>query len=146
MDSVTAIVERFNIFCLLTCSLLQTNPNITSQEIEKSLASNICRCTGYRPILEAFKKFASDAPRQIKLPDIEDLQICKKTGETCDKSNCKDSEWCFVDDERKDSVIEITLKDNRLWFRVEKVKDIFAILERKGDDSYMLVHGNTARG
>lgn len=50
-------------------------------EIEKSLFSNICRCTGYRAIIEAFKKFASDAPHQIQLPDIEDLRICNKTGE-----------------------------------------------------------------
>lgn len=83
------------------CSLLQTNLNITMLELEKSLASNVCRCTGHRQILEAFKKFAIDAPRQIKLQDIEDLHICKKTGGACDKStrNCEDSEWCFGDQE-----------------------------------------------
>ncbi|XP_050550462.1 xanthine dehydrogenase/oxidase-like [Spodoptera frugiperda] len=78
-------------------SLLQGNPNISMLNVEKSLSSNICRCTGYRPILQAFKKFASDAPRQITLPDIENLKLCNKTEETCDKSNCEDSEWCFVD-------------------------------------------------
>ncbi|XP_050550274.1 uncharacterized protein LOC118267951 [Spodoptera frugiperda] len=128
-------------------SLLQSNPDITMLEIEKSLSSNICRCTGYRPILEAFKNFASDAPRQIKLPDIEDLKLCNKTGETCDKSNCEDSEWCFVDQQvDKDAIIKIKLKDNRLWYRVNKVQDIFTILGKEGDESYMLVAGNTARG
>ncbi|KAJ8719955.1 hypothetical protein PYW07_011998 [Mythimna separata] len=70
--------------------LLQGNPDITMLDVEKSLSSNVCRCTGYRPIMDAFKKFATDAPRQIKLQDIEDLRICKKTGETCDTSNCED--------------------------------------------------------
>ncbi|KAJ8719322.1 hypothetical protein PYW08_011497 [Mythimna loreyi] len=129
-------------------SLLQTNPNITMLEIEKSLASNTCRCTGYRPILDAFKKFAKDAPRQIKIQDIEDLQICTKTGEACDKSNCEDSEWCIVDQQQieKGNIIKIKLKDNRLWYRVQEVRDIFSILDKEGDDSYMLVSGNTGKG
>ncbi|KAJ8719954.1 hypothetical protein PYW07_011997 [Mythimna separata] len=129
-------------------SLLQTNPNMTMLEIEKSLASNVCRCTGYRPILESFKKFAIDAPRQIKLQDIEDLHICKKTGEACDKSNCEENEWCIVDEQQleKGNIIKIKLKDNRLWYRVQEVKDIFSILNKEGDDSYMLLNGNTARG
>ncbi|CAH0625212.1 unnamed protein product [Chrysodeixis includens] len=74
-------------------SLIQSNPNITMLEIEKSLGSNFCRCTGYRPILDAFKKFAKDAPRQITLPDIEDLHICKMTGEECNKIKCEDNEY-----------------------------------------------------
>ncbi|XP_075976974.1 xanthine dehydrogenase/oxidase-like isoform X2 [Anticarsia gemmatalis] len=128
-------------------SLLQTNPKITMMEIEKSLASNTCRCTGYRPILEAFRKFAKDAPRPIELPDIEDLQICKKSGEVCNKSNCEEEEWCIVDKEGIFSdVIQFRLKDNRLWVRVNYVRDIFSILLREGDDSYMLVCGNTAKG
>ncbi|XP_026741696.1 probable aldehyde oxidase 4 [Trichoplusia ni] len=124
-------------------SLLQSNPDITMLEVERSLGSNVCRCTGYRPILDAFKKFAKDAPRQITLPDIEDLHICKKTGEECDKSNCEESEWCFVD---KEDIIEIKLKDGRLWVRVLSVKDIFKILTREGDSSYMLINGNTGKG
>lgn len=46
---------------------------LTMKEIENSFASNICRCTGYRPILDAFKSFASDAPAEMvnRLHDIE---------------------------------------------------------------------------
>ncbi|KAJ8719952.1 hypothetical protein PYW07_011995 [Mythimna separata] len=128
-------------------SLLQANSDITMLEVEKSLGSQTCRCTGYRPILDAFKSFAKDAPRQILLEDIEDLQICKKNGGACEKSDCQESEWCFVDeDEGKEDIIEFKLKDDRLWVRALKVKDIFNILEREGDDSYMLVCGNTAKG
>ena len=116
-------------------------------EVEKSLGSQTCRCTGYRPILEAFKSFAKDAPRQIRLQDIEDLQICKKNGGACDKNNCEDSDWCFLDEDfDKEEVIEINLKDGKLWVRAVVVKDIFKILAREGDDSYMLVAGDTAKG
>lgn len=116
-------------------------------EIEQSFGSNVCRCTGYRPILHAFKKFATDAPNSDKIRDIEDLQICKKTGDEC-KSDCEDSEWCIVnkDDVQKQTVIHVKLEDGREWFRVLELIDAFNILRVNGDDSYMLVAGNTAKG
>lgn len=116
-------------------------------EIEQSLASNICRCTGYRPILEAFKTFASDAPEPNNLQDIEDLKICKKNGKTCDNIKCA-TEWCVVEekDVKAPQNIEIELKDGKTWFKVQSISDVFNILKKKGDDSYMFVAGNTAKG
>lgn len=36
-------------------ALLRNNPNPTCEEIEEGLSGNLCRCTGYRPILDAAK-------------------------------------------------------------------------------------------
>lgn len=35
---------------------------ISEEEIEENLAGNLCRCTGYRPILDAFRPFAKADP------------------------------------------------------------------------------------
>ncbi|XP_012477664.1 abscisic-aldehyde oxidase isoform X1 [Gossypium raimondii] len=41
---------------------------LTVPEAEKSIAGNLCRCTGYRPIVDACKTFATDV-------DMEDLGL-----------------------------------------------------------------------
>ncbi len=54
------------------CSLLKANPNCTKQEVEDNFDGNICRCTGYRPILDAMKSFASeDKECNFECVDIE---------------------------------------------------------------------------
>ncbi|XP_049874984.1 uncharacterized protein LOC126373065 [Pectinophora gossypiella] len=127
-------------------SLVKSKKALTPLEIEKSFGSNVCRCTGYRPILDAFKKFATNS-KETDLLDIEDLTICKKTGSPCTKNNCDDDDWCLVSPEDlKQTVTQIDLKDGRKWFRAKFILDIFAVLYREGHDSYMLVAGNTAKG
>ncbi|KAM3961487.1 LOW QUALITY PROTEIN: uncharacterized protein ACR2FA_004382 [Aphomia sociella] len=128
-------------------SLLQNKKDITMSEIEQSFGSNICRCTGYRPILDAFKTFANDSPNHQNIPDIEDASICNKTGKACRKKCIPENDgWCIVGKDDLDIVTEIQLKDGRQWFRVLKINDVFNILQKKGLDSYMLISGNTAKG
>lgn len=117
-------------------------------EIEQSFGSNICRCTGYRTILEAFKRFAADAPASKRITDIEDLHICKRNGDGCRNTNCDDYDWCMILKEEvdKSSMVHIKLEDGRDWYRVYNLSDVFKILVSKGNDSYMLVAGNTAKG
>src|ERR1039458_10333347 len=44
-------------------SLMESNNHPTQQIVEDHLDGHICRCTGYRPILQAFRSFASDSGR-----------------------------------------------------------------------------------
>ncbi|VVC93405.1 unnamed protein product [Leptidea sinapis] len=118
-------------------SLLKSNDNMTMEEIENSFGSNLCRCTGYRPILDAFKTFAKDAPKINKTIDIEDLGKCKID---CNRA-CND--WCVIEDNKVKSII---LKDNKVWYRAYEISQIFKLLDIEGTESYMLVNGNTGRG
>uniref|UniRef100_A0A0N4ZXA3 xanthine dehydrogenase n=1 Tax=Parastrongyloides trichosuri TaxID=131310 RepID=A0A0N4ZXA3_PARTI len=79
-------------FVMAMYSLLRNNPNPTTNEIDEALQGNLCRCTGYRPILEAFYSFASDGNLKIK-----EKNPCSK-GEDCCK-NKKSSDSC---DDRED--------------------------------------------
>ncbi|MFQ6026033.1 MAG: molybdopterin cofactor-binding domain-containing protein [Dehalococcoidia bacterium] len=47
-------------FVMNMYTLLQNQQDPTEKEIEDRFDGNICRCTGFRPILEGFKKFAKD--------------------------------------------------------------------------------------
>lgn len=61
------------VIAIVIFSLLK-DKKLTMLEIENSFGSNICRCTGYRPILSAFKGFASDAPKSM-LKEIRDIEV-----------------------------------------------------------------------
>lgn len=45
---------------LSSYALLQENPNPTEEEIKDSIAGNLCRCTGYKQIIDAVKQTANE--------------------------------------------------------------------------------------
>ena len=119
------------------------NGKVSMEEVENSFGGNICRCTGYRPILDAFKTLASDANENVEdvCSDIEDwhlIKICSKTGIPCE-GNCKKVE-------QKGIIKPLTFSDDRMWYRTFTTAEIFKVFEQIGEKPYMLVAGNTAHG
>lgn len=120
--------------------LLESKGNkITMEEVENSFGGNICRCTGYRPILDAMKSFAMDT--NITVPagchDIEDLTKggkCPKTGQSCN-GGCKRP--------KREPVV---FDDDSQWHWPKSLEDLYAVLAKVGSQKYMLVGGNTGHG
>lgn len=125
-------------------SLLESKQGqVTMAEVENAFGGNICRCTGYRPILDAFKSLAVDAEPRLKeaCQDIEDLaKICPKTGNAC-------AGKCSAAGKTNDKKgVHLSFADDKEWHKVYNVSDVFAVLEKIGAKPYMLVAGNTAHG
>lgn len=58
-------------FVMNTHAFLQKNPSPSKQDIEDIYGGNLCRCTGYRPILDGMRTFASDYD-----PETDKTQKC----------------------------------------------------------------------
>ncbi|ETN61206.1 aldehyde oxidase [Anopheles darlingi] len=110
----------------------------TEAQIEATFDGNVCRCTGYRPILEAFRSFAHDRiTTPPPVPDIEDLTLCPATRGTGKVSNEQPvtTKRCLA------------FGDGEKWFKVTSLGQALEVLESiKIDEQYMLVGGNTAHG
>ncbi|XP_058460106.1 uncharacterized protein LOC131435872 isoform X2 [Malaya genurostris] len=120
--------------------LLESNKGqITMRDVENSFGGNLCRCTGYRPILDAFKSMAKDADPKLIMAcqDIEEFpKICHNTGKPCGGS-------CGTMTKEE---IHLVFEDKREWHKVFDIKNLFATLRNVGNRTYMLVAGNTAHG
>ncbi|KAK2141206.1 hypothetical protein LSH36_1140g00006 [Paralvinella palmiformis] len=66
-------------------TLLRNNPQPSVDEMEKAFDGNLCRCTGYRPILEGFKTFTKEF--QCPMGD----QCCQKMKTPKDSTDNGDS-------------------------------------------------------
>ena len=47
-------------FLMLATNAIETNPDITDDEILEVLSSNLCRCTGYQNIIKAVRSAAAE--------------------------------------------------------------------------------------
>ena len=115
----------------------------TAVEAEKAVSGNLCRCTGYRPIIDACKSFASDV-------DIEDLgfnSFCKKTSLPRFDS---EKRVCSFPEFLKDEMKSIDSGMHR-WCSPGSVEELQRLLQgaRKANSvglSVKLVAGNTSTG
>ncbi|BET01356.1 2 iron, 2 sulfur cluster Hypothetical protein [Nesidiocoris tenuis] len=142
-------------------SLMKSDPNLTMAKIEDSFAGNICRCTGYRSILDAFKSMAKDAPKppKFELTDIED-SFTKVCGLGNCSSSCPDcpnarkekmidddgDEIDFIETAMAPKSLRLTVNGIENWIRVSSIQEIMEVLDMIGDNSYTYVAGNTATG
>uniref|UniRef100_A0A1J3CNI9 indole-3-acetaldehyde oxidase n=1 Tax=Noccaea caerulescens TaxID=107243 RepID=A0A1J3CNI9_NOCCA len=125
--------------------------NLTAAEAEKAVSGNLCRCTGYRPLVDACKSFAADV-------DIEDLgfnSFCKKgenRAEVLKRLPCYDhasSQVCEFPEFLKQEIKNGMVLDPRKysWSSPASVSELQGLLsEVENGMSVKLVAGNTSTG
>uniref|UniRef100_A0A8D9F6H1 Indole-3-acetaldehyde oxidase n=1 Tax=Cacopsylla melanoneura TaxID=428564 RepID=A0A8D9F6H1_9HEMI len=120
--------------------------NVSQKEVEGALGGNICRCTGFRPILDAFQSFSFDASENVqrKCQDIEDLMgSCKLKTNLEESDDSTDLDTCLIELALTPQNVQI----GGTWYIVNEVREIFEIFDGLEDNqTYMLVGGNTAYG
>ncbi|XP_028399776.1 xanthine dehydrogenase/oxidase-like isoform X2 [Dendronephthya gigantea] len=111
-------------------SLLSENLKPTKQEIEDGFDGNLCRCTGYRPILDAMKSFAKDE----NPIDIEELQCCLGKGGCCGET--RTCHGCYF---------SLGETSGPQWYKPSSLTELYSILKGQSG-SVRLVVGNTGKG
>lgn len=116
-------------------SLLKNNQKPSKDEIEKSFDGNICRCTGYRAILQSMKTFASD---ENPIHDIEDLLNMKCLADQEPGSGC-------CSDDRKATCVT---SGQQSWHLPTDLVDLIRTIRRMKESArrFKLVSGNTSVG
>lgn len=111
----------------------------------------MCRCTGYRPIADAFKTFATDADQSLldKVVDLEDLGILKSCGvkcatscrhKKCPKNQRAPNDFTFG---LENEMLEIEHDSKKKWYRAYTLDDVFKAM---ANGNYKLIAGNTGQG
>ncbi|KYN03669.1 Aldehyde oxidase 2 [Cyphomyrmex costatus] len=117
---------------------------MSMEQIENSFGGNICRCTGYRAILKAFKTFAIDAVSMESkaVHDIEELHKAKACLEY--KMPCART---YYDKQHSDGIKILSIKlEDACFYKVTTVEALFELLKSNPHATYILNGGNTAHG
>lgn len=146
------IQERLNLFNGSQCGycspgmvmnmyslLAGASGQVSSLEVEQAFGGNLCRCTGYRSILDAFKSVGEEA----SFEDIEDLGRCNKMGRNCTNAYgiCKE-----VKCDQGQSTLKLRFSDDHCWYKVYSIQALMEVLNCDIQQPYMLVAGCTAHG
>ncbi|CAD5220304.1 unnamed protein product [Bursaphelenchus okinawaensis] len=72
-------------FVMAMYSLLRNKPKPTTDDIDEAIQGNLCRCTGYRPILEAYYSFAEQQQNGLLKANGNGVESSCAMGENCCK-------------------------------------------------------------
>ncbi|HRP60621.1 MAG TPA: (2Fe-2S)-binding protein, partial [Vicingus sp.] len=60
---------------MTSLDFLEENPNPTTDEIKEALSGNLCRCTGYKKIIEAVESYVVESNQTSKV--LENMEVSK---------------------------------------------------------------------
>ncbi|WP_224371836.1 molybdopterin cofactor-binding domain-containing protein [Hyalangium versicolor] len=127
---------------------LQKDQKLTAREIEDRFDGHICRCTGFRPILQAMRTFAVDA---AKHEDFRSNHPCQPAAGQAPKVAKTPAVVVFPEELKARVRAQLDLRfEGRgyQWHRPTDISGVQAILREHGGDraQVKLVGGNTDVG
>jgi xanthine dehydrogenase/oxidase len=130
-------------FVMNMSEFLHNNPHPTKREVEEIFDGNICRCTGYRPILTGMKTFAANWSPQ----DEDSRMVCLGDAAFESQKPAADVEIPFPD-AAKVPAQAISLEDaqHRRWLTPTSLAQLTNMLRQYRDEAPYLVHANTSYG
>ncbi|KAG2632971.1 hypothetical protein PVAP13_2NG134400 [Panicum virgatum] len=124
-------------------------------EAEKAFSGNMCRCTGYRPIVDACRSFASDVDledlglnifwkRSDKNPDVSELPSYTLGGGVCTFPDFLKSEIKSSLNHLNDVYISASREG---WYHPRSIKEYYELINScLYSDSVKVVVGHTSSG
>ncbi len=128
-------------FVMNMSEFIINNPKATKKEIEDAFDGNLCRCTGYRPILTGMKTFASDwskADETDRMPCYED--------HVSEAQLPADVAIPFPKEARGPAEPVSVHGDGQEWRTPISLNELAEILTSHRGQKIRLVHGNTSYG
>ncbi|CAG7707626.1 unnamed protein product [Allacma fusca] len=131
-------------------SMMESKKQFTVADIHDRIDGNICRCTGFRPILDAVKSFAVDASEELKRKcgDSRSCESCPlraKSPAALTSANVVEAEFEQLE---LPSSIHLNISSNSQWVKAVDIKTLFMALTKFQNYGlkYRIVGGNTGMG
>ncbi|XP_067885711.1 xanthine dehydrogenase-like isoform X2 [Heterodontus francisci] len=133
-------------FVMQMYGLLKNNATPSFQEVEDNFDGNVCRCTGYRSILDAMKSFAKDSDTRLgaSFIDIEDLMSRPKTKQPYNRSSLVEVVPCTGPVEGTTNML--FSKDGIKWYQPTTLTKLYLLIQEHSSEAVKFVHGDTAKG
>jgi xanthine dehydrogenase/oxidase len=129
-------------FVMNMCALLANRPDPTKREIENALDGNLCRCTGYRPILTGLGTFASD----WTVEDEEKRMKCLPEEALSAMTPAARPRIPRLSGEGPNPSANRLRVGGRVWARPVTMAELIELLREFPGDRTRLVNGNTSYG
>jgi xanthine dehydrogenase/oxidase len=129
-------------FVMNMCGLLQNRPEPTKREIQDVFDGNLCRCTGYRPILTGMETFARDwtaEDEQARMKCLGEDAVAAMLPAAVPRIALPPSEHLTPQPRRMHS-------GDKIWVRPANLAELGAVLREFADQRVRMVSGNTSFG